>query len=287
MRNFYFAFFTCSILVMSSCTEVETPVADEKLKKVEVYNGLEGSWRLLRTEEQQTADLADDEDPLLAEAEVNNDAVKGLTLSIFNDNTYTVMAGDGSYVPGTWTKENNKLTLRPDVDPTKILVQEVRYVRNELKLRNPKTGLTNIYSLEEKPLPQAKEDPLHKDNNTWRIAATAKESEAQVKERLLNIVKHYTYILKAANERKSEVVSFVYSRALINIYNGGIGSVPKDQLPEEWIQTFYSRNQALEAYNMFENYLESSTYRAASSGNWIEDDYRILLSIYAGLKGKK
>ena len=93
--------------------------------------------------------------------------------------------------------------------------------------------------------------------------------------------------MKEAKDQNLPVVSFVFSRALINIYNGGIGVVSTTQLPDEWIKTFYSREQAMEAYDIFENYLGSTSYRAASTGNWIEDDYNILLSIYAGLKGEK
>jgi hypothetical protein len=38
---------------------------------------------------------------------------------------------------------------------------------------------------------------------------------------------------------------------------------------------------------MFENYLKKSSYKGASTGKWIEDDYNILLGIYGDLRSGK
>lgn len=44
--------------------------------------------------------------------------------------------------------------------------------------------------------------------------------------------------------------------------------------------------EAAAAYQVYESYLRKNSYRGGGTGDWVEDDYNILLSIYAGLTGK-
>jgi hypothetical protein len=94
-------------------------------------------------------------------------------------------------------------------------------------------------------------------------------------------IKHLALILKAATERKQNIVVFQYSRGPVKIYDGAIGIYPYSIVPLEWKETFFHDTSALEAHSLFRTYLNKTDYNGASTGNWIEDDYNILLSIYA------
>ncbi len=82
-------------------------------------------------------------------------------------------------------------------------------------------------------------------------------------------------------------MSFEYSQGPIKIYNGGIGIHPYDIVPQSWKDSFYNEEEAITTYRLYESYLRKNDYRGGGTGNWVEDDYNILLSIYAGLTGTK
>jgi hypothetical protein len=91
---------------------------------------------------------------------------------------------------------------------------------------------------------------------------------------------HLAFLLKAASERKLNVVSFRNSLGMIKIYDGGIGVHPKDIVPQSWKNTFFDEAQAFVAYENFAAYLYTKRYKGKSTGNWVVDDSNILLSIY-------
>ncbi len=134
------------------------------------------------------------------------------------------------------------------------------------------------------PIEDFKEDPYYQGNNTWRIRSTKKDSAAAIKEKLVNLIQHYIYVLKAAKERSSRVVSFEYSKSLISIYNGGIGVLPREDVDPIWVKTFYNEADAMKAYEMYNRTLSRTSFKGEPVGNWIEDDYNILLAILTALK---
>jgi hypothetical protein len=125
-----------------------------------------------------------------------------------------------------------------------------------------------------------KDDPFYPDNNQWRIKPTVEETDVELKTRLKNYVRHVTLILKAAMERDSDIISFEHSQGIIKIYNGGIGIVKRKRIPEEWIANFFNEEQAMIARKFYREYLLAGEYKGASSGSWVEDDYKILLGLY-------
>jgi hypothetical protein len=128
------------------------------------------------------------------------------------------------------------------------------------------------------------EDPFHPANNSWRFAASQKEGQDAIKEKLAGYFKHLALLLKAAQERKQNVVTFQYSKGPVKIYNGGIGINSYELVPAEWKKTFFDESTALKAYQAFEIYLKTSSYHGAGTGDWIVDDYNILSSIYADFR---
>ena len=134
---------------------------------------------------------------------------------------------------------------------------------------------------ESEPLKDFKNDPFYASNNVWRIKPTEPESSIQLKKRLTNYFKHLSLILKSAKDRNQTVVSFEFSQGPVQIYNGGIGIYDYSLLPEYWKESFFDEVDVSASYRVYEKYLNSNTYKGVSIGDWIEDDYNIILSIYA------
>jgi hypothetical protein len=127
-----------------------------------------------------------------------------------------------------------------------------------------------------------KDDPFHPANNQWRVKSAGKESVEQLKEKMAGYFKHLALLLKASKERQQDVVSFEFSKGPVKIYSGAIGIYPYEMVPGEWKNTFYNDSSALAAYQLFEKHLTTSSYKGSGTGDWVEDDYKILISIYNG-----
>lgn len=249
-----------------------------------------GSWRLFNLENID-ADKADqDTEKLLTEADDNEIVKQGMVLSFFKDDTYTEVQGSGHYRSGTWQySSKEKMLYLTDSGATRSIPVSTENVNKKQTIIFKSTLLHKNFKFvkEAEPLKVFNEDPFYFKNNTWRIKPKLAETHDEIVKRLGNYFKHLLYILKSSKERKSHVVSFEFSMGPVRIYNGGIGIIPYHAVNKNWINTYYNEDNAEEAHTAFQRYLATGSYRGASVGNWIEDDYKILLSIYGDTqKGK-
>jgi hypothetical protein len=222
-------------------------------------------------------------------AESSRLVAEGYLLGIFDDGQITEMAGSDRYRAGTWSKGDKKRSIEVSY-PGKTkeyfsyTIEKNEQGRELLTMKNELRNLQFSFVRDGAKLPDAKDEPFHPDNNRWRQKAASEEDSAQLRERLLNYIRHVSLILKAADERKQDIVAFGQSQGPIKIYNGGIGIYPFDIVPDSWKNTFYSGDQALTAYRIYQQYLAEGSFQGAATGNWIKDDLAILLSIYSGMK---
>jgi hypothetical protein len=252
------------------------------LSNKEIKNRIEGSWQLYDIASQdENADFS-------KVASLKQKVKEGALLSLFEDDTYTEISGSGKYESGKWVKQDNKsilLTNKDQRSESAVFTVEknksgTKY--NSLQIRRNK--IMYKYIKGPNPLVKFKDDPFHQENNAWRAKSSSPETRQDLHFKMREYFKHLALILNAATERKQNVVVFQYSMGPVKIYDGAIGIYPYPIVPQEWKDTFYSDSSALAAYTIFKNYLTKSDYNGASSGNWIEDDYNILLSIYADFK---
>jgi hypothetical protein len=152
-------------------------------------------------------------------------------------------------------------------------------VRNWRRVSHPEFGKLEFVKTDT-ALRSFIEDPYYPSNNLWRIKPEREEPEKELKTRLKNFIQHYCYILKAAQIRNNDIVSFENSMGIIQIYNGGIGIVPMQHVPQDWVENFYDDTQAYKAYNYFKEYIHKTEYHGAPSDSWVASDYNILLAIY-------
>jgi hypothetical protein len=255
---FFFLFFSCS-----NSKPSEPP---------------EGSWQLY------DIDIKGSEADFATTAIMKQKVKDGSVIHLFEDNVYSELDGSGIFTSGRWDqREDNNLILTDNRSGNKSLDRKEERSQKEKfeSLQMTKDGMIHKYRKTSSPLRRYKDDPFYPDNNDWRMKPSAPENDEALKKRLAAYFKHLSLLLKAAKERESQVVSFEYSQGCVKIYNGGIGIHSWSIVPDEWKDTFYNEEDAQKAYGIFEQYLENTSYKGAAVGDWVTDDYNILLSIYA------
>ncbi|WAC01912.1 hypothetical protein N7U66_19000 [Lacinutrix neustonica] len=270
------------IIFFSSCNSTEK--LEEKLVDDEII----GSWTLTEviTFDKENADINDAERTALA----NEKLTKGLTLQFFPDSSYTMFEG-GNIKHGNWTYVNDK-ALSYGQNILKIdRFDEVGQMTGLLaSIRNNDKGVESAVKFVEeiKKLKNYKEDPFYPGNNKWRERPLKKETNEEIVARLSNYILHNAYLLKAAYERNDVTVSFEYSRGVIKVFKGGIGVVKKNKINQTWKNYFYNDADAMKAFNLYSSYLDKQgVLRAVSTGDWVKDDYEILMKLYSQIQKTK
>jgi hypothetical protein len=245
-----------------------------------------GIWTLSESESLVNK-KSNSNDELLEEAKKIEEAKKHITLSIFPDKTYTKLCCDGDqYEYGTWdwVKKGERICFshdkRKEVFDLNIEMLDDSLFQVEYKNQAKKQK----FKLQENLFENYKEEPFYVSNNSWRIKALKQENRQEILNRLGNYFKHMTYLLKAADKRDLQVISFEYSLGIVKIYNSGIGIEEDTYIPDNWKNIFYNRIQYEEARNIYKTYLGKDDTSFPASGDWVKDDYTLMLSIYNDLK---
>lgn len=208
----------------------------------------------------------------------------GTLLSFFNDNTYSLVTGEGNYHYGSWKIEgtSNKIRLtsnRGTNEELRFGIEKDKRGTENLILVNYKNGVALKYGREWNRLEKSEDDPFHYTNNKWRIRPAITESPDEVRKRLSMYLRHVSLILKAAKDRKQNIVYFKYSKGPVQIYSSAVGIYPYDEVPDFWKNTFYNDSGAVAAYSLYSRALLKSSYKGKSAGNWVDDDYNILQAV--------
>lgn len=242
------------------------------------------SWRL---SEIITLDKDNPELDALISPSVKRELVSsGVALFFFPDSTFTEL--DGYFTThGKWSVlENSKIqfgekTLTIDKFSMK---KENRFLEATIFNRSDNLNSVLRFVESEKTLVDYKNDPFHENQNQWRQKPIRKESNEEIRNRLLNYILHYASILDASIKREKNTVSFAHSMGIIQVFRGGIGRVPKNKVINDWTNCFYDEDDAMKAYDLFSSYLNRGVYKGGTTGSWVNDDYDILMTIYDKIK---
>lgn len=269
--------YVLTILLLTSCI-VNFKENNEK----SIY----GTWRLYDIE--QLNKDSQFEDPFSKAASLKKLVKEGSIICFFENGEYSEIKGDSKFKSGKWKLNDDKKSIQfidsgQATDPLSLAIETNLNGKKVLTFSFFKKNINIKFIKESDKLPDFTSDPFYPANNLWRQKPQNPENSAQLTNRLTNYFKHIALILKAAKERNQDIVSFEYSKGPIKIYNGGIGIYPYNIVPDNWKNSFYDEADASTAYLKYEEYLTKSRYRGAGTGNWVEDDYNILLSIYADI----
>jgi hypothetical protein len=207
-----------------------------------------------------------------------------MDLTFFNNDTCAGII-EGEYTYGTYkvNDKKDKLVIKLKNDST-YKFENIEKINSNLL----HADLKNVGKFEFNVYPNLKNiytDYLHPINNQWRIKAKQTETDLQLKERLKNLLVHYIYLIENSVELNKTSVDFNASESIIKIYNGGIGIF--EETPENWEDYFYDKADMERFSNLFRKILrESPAPLGKGSGKWVEDDVRILKTLYAYLETK-
>ena len=178
-------------------------------------------------------------------------------LNLQKDGKYTSYLSGFDY--GTWKNEGNEIHLVNEKGEKKFL-RIILLKDGELTLdlssifRNSPiqvfTGIPNTNTKEA-------DDPFSKQNNQWRIRASAPETSEQIKARLVNHFRFWEKYFEwaIANNLKSLGVRGMNSP--IKIYGNGFALIPYNELPDEWNKIFFDEADCRKAYDKLETMMNT------------------------------
>jgi hypothetical protein len=183
-------------------------------------------------------------------------------LELRPDGSYTKDFGRFEY--GIWMLKDNRLYLTGQTHET--LIYPFTHVGDDVQLSIEKHLLAHF---ENHPLAGSSThaDPFSKENNRWRIPADKKETDPEIKARLLNHCKFWeAYFTWALNDELSSV-DVRSTPTLLKIYGNGFTLKPFKDLPGEWKSFFFDAADCQKANDQMEDLFRNHTIAWAHTDN--------------------
>jgi hypothetical protein len=202
------------------------------------------------------------------------------------------MAANGTFVKnprnamdyGTWVYNDERKTIRFNysVDKGSDTYKIAALAPDELKLLN--TGLNTSTILKfisyARRFKTAEEDPFYIKNNQWRIRPAVKENDAAIRQRLKENIWFFILFYRSAIERNDKTVSFWGLPSCFKWYGGGIYLKKEEELPANWVNCFYNKDQALKAHKLAGKLLDYKYKWPEKENNWLKLNLAVLEQMY-------
>jgi hypothetical protein len=163
----------------------------------------------------------------------------------------------GSFEYGHWQQKDQQLLLTNQQHKTLIYsISDLTSSEMALVVAQGRIG-----HFDSKPLPSADplEDPFSADNNQWRLPATHKESDAEIRQRLYNHCRFWEKYFAWALDKKLDIVDVRSTPTAIKIYGNGFGLKPFDELPPRWKACFFNDEDCREASDILTDIFQHQT----------------------------
>ena len=196
-------------------------------------------------------------------------------MNLQSDHTYTRDYVGFDY--GRWELKDTMLILKSTNGNT--ISFPITYLSgNELRLSTAKGTIVNFES-QSGNFSSAAENPFSLENNQWRIRATKKESELEIKNRLLNHCLFYEVYFRWALANKLNSVDVRSTPSLIKIYGNGFALKNFEELPPSWRSYFYDVEDCRKANDLIKNIFEHHDIA------WVRTDskYKMFISAFQQL----
>jgi len=126
---------------------------------------------------------------------------------------------------------------------------------------------------------ERKTDDIHSFiNNAWRIKPEKPESDAQLKERVKASVNYTKIYINDAFNRGEHYYCTRAVTAPLKLYSGAVRLLEKEKISKEWLDVFYNREQAMQAYQILINAFKKDL-TTTQRKNWVQTDVEILNKI--------
>ncbi|HXD76969.1 MAG TPA: hypothetical protein VN616_04130 [Puia sp.] len=201
--------------------------------------------------------------------------------SLLNPASFLELRPDGSYTRdfgrfeyGTWLKKDGQIVLTSHEHRLTILPFTLPGA-GEMQ-----TTLTGGYlaNFDSRAIPaqKAKLDPFSLDNNRWRVAATHKETDPEIRKRLYNHCQFWAAYFRWALEKDLSTVDVRSTPTPIKIYGNGFTLKPSADLPAEWVACFHDSADCQKASDMIRDVFQHKTIAWANT----DSKYKMFLSAF-------
>ena len=205
--------------------------------------------------------------------------------SLLTPASFAEMRRDGSYTRdfgrfeyGSWDRKGQKLYFTNQQHIT------TAFSLNNVSLKEMQltTGKGIAVNFESQPLSavKASDDPFSLDNNRWRVPATHKESEAEIRHRLFNHCQFWETYFTWALKDDISTVDVRSSPTLIKIYGNGFALKPFDELPATWKSYFFDEEDCQKANAIIKDIFDHQTIAWAHTDN----KYKIFIGAFQQLE---
>jgi hypothetical protein len=188
---------------------------------------------------------------------------------------------------GNWNYDEaaKTITLNNTIDKSKDVYKIVKIAYDELTLVNAgvSTGTNLKFIAPGKMFKNANNEPYYLENNRWRIKPTAKESDSAIHQRLKENLYFFILFYKSALAKGDNIVSFWGLPSCFKWYGGAIFIKKKEELKENWINCFYSEEQAMKAYRLADKLLSQKYNWPKGEQNWLKLNLAVVEMMYKKL----
>ena len=167
-------------------------------------------------------------------------------LNLYPDGNYT--RDFDFFESGKWKMQGDQLILNSDSHQTTTLLFRLEG-KNGLELLSAnKTSIDNFES--EPDGYNNSDDPFSRVNNLWRIAPAHKETDDEIKKRLINHFHFWEMYFSWGIKYGVEYIDVRNTPTPIKIYGNGFALKPFDYLPGRWHSFFYDDDDCKKANGM-------------------------------------
>jgi hypothetical protein len=186
-------------------------------------------------------------------------------IALHPDGSYT--RDFGSFEYGTWQEKDNRILLTNQTG--KIIPIHYNYSLaqpRELQITTP-DGVPGNFERQPWPGIKPAEDPFSKANNQWRIPAGRKETDQEIRQRMLNHCRFWETYFTWALISRIETIDVRSTPTNIKIYGNGFGLKPFEELPATWKSYFYDAQDCQKANDIIQHIFEKNTIAWAHTDN--------------------
>ena len=185
---------------------------------------------------------------------------------------------------GTWSYDDDAKTIAINntIDRSKDIYKIARITSDELTLVNAGVNSTTnlIFISSGKRFKNANDEPYFLENNRWRIKPKSKESDSAIHQRLKENLHFFILFYKSILAKNDQSVSFWGLPSCFKWYGGGIFLKKESELKENWIDCFYNKEQAMQAYALADKLLSQKYDWPKGEQNWLKLNLAVVELMY-------
>jgi hypothetical protein len=185
---------------------------------------------------------------------------------------------------GNWSFDDagKTVTINNSIDRGKDIYKIARITPDELTLVNVgANSATNLKFISSgKRFKNAADEPYFLENNRWRIKPKNKESDSAIHQRLKENIHFFILFYKSALAKDDKVISFWGLPSCFKWYGGAIYIKKETELKENWINCFYNKEQAMQAYALADKLVSQKYDWPKGEQNWVKLNLAVVELMY-------